>query len=193
MLKPVPGAAVVVLTPRHVRPRPGIDARTTAVTASERTRHYGIPVTTPARTLLDLALVVPARTLSRAVRQAEVLGLVKHAALVELAASGRRGAPALRAVLAPEPTATRSTLEDDVVDGLRGEAGTPSFLTNAQVAGREVDLYFPELDLVVELDSERYHGTPQAQHEDALKQAALEAAGHRVLRIPFADPSRFRR
>lgn len=191
LLRADDGAPIDVIVQRRVRQPSGLSIhRSSTLAAAARTRQFGIPVTTPAHTLLDLAQTADARTLSRAIRQAEVRGLVKHQALVELATTSRRGAPALRAALAPGPTATRSSLEDAVVDALRGRSGTPSFTTNTRISGREVDLYFPKLDLAVELDSERYHDTPQAQWDDARKQAHLESAGHRVLRVPFADPSR---
>lgn len=171
-----------VIVSRQVRPPAGITVHRRALDPSERTHHFGVPVTTPARTLLDIAPLVSARRLSRAIRQAEVDGLVKHDALVELARSSRPGAPALRAALAPGSTPTRSGYEDDVADLLRGP-GAPGFETNARVFGHEVDVWVPSLNLAIEVDGGRWHDTPQARHEDAVKQAALEAAGVKVTRL----------
>lgn len=171
---------VAVTVPRQVRPVAGVELHRSRV---ERTTHFGIPVTPPARTLLDIAPSLTKRRLSRAIRQAEVTGLVKHEALMSLASSSSPGVRALRAALAPVPTPTRSTLEDDIVDVLRELHGTPRFEPNARVAGHEVDIFVPSQSLVIELDGGRWHATPQARHEDALKQQALERAGLRVKRV----------
>jgi very-short-patch-repair endonuclease len=77
---------------------------------------------------------------------------------------------------------TRSDLEDAGLEFLaRQQLGRP--LVNAIVEGLEVDYYFPKAGLVIELDSDRYHSTRLRRQVDARKQAILEAAGHRVLRI----------
>lgn len=173
-----------VTVEKQVRSHEGITVhRRPGMASGERTQHFGVPVTTPARTLLDIAPLVTQRRLSRAIRQAEVTGLVKHEALVEFAESGRRGAPALRKALAPGSTPTRSSFEDEIADLIRALPGVPAIETNARVAGREVDIYVPSTNLAIEVDGGRWHDTPQARHEDRLKQAELEAAGLRVRRV----------
>jgi very-short-patch-repair endonuclease len=57
--------------------------------------------------------------------------------------------------------------------------------TNARVAGYEVDAYWPAQRLIVEVDGWRYHGTRRAFERDRRKDAALQAAGYRVVRITY--------
>lgn len=58
-------------------------------------------------------------------------------------------------------------------------------LINAKVLGHEVDLCYPEHRLVIEADSRTYHETLSAGKADAARDAVLEAAGYRVLRIRY--------
>ena len=190
------GDEVDVTLTRHVRSRPGIrahHARTLDVT--DTTLHARIPTTTPARTLLDLADVIRSdRALRRAVHEAEVQRRVSHHQLhAQLArAAGRRGAARLAAIVALGPAPTRSGLEDATLDLLHRH-GFPRPQTNAilaDVSGRpEVDFLFPDLRLVIEADGERYHGTPLARRADARKQAKIEAAGYRVVRLDESQVS----
>ena len=116
---------VEVVIPRSAPLRhPGVRIhRTRSLDARDVRRHDGIPITTPARTLLDLADILPEKGLRRAVRQAQALGLVsvRQIADVLTRAQGRRGAQRLAALIADGPTPTRSDLEDlvlgVVVDG----------------------------------------------------------------------------
>lgn len=184
MIRDDPGEDTIhVSVRRQVRPIPQINVHQVSMEEAEQTTHFGVPVTTPTRTLLDAGLVMTKQRLSRAIRQAEVDGFAKHAALEELARSRRPGVKALRRALAPAATPTRSQFEDDVVDLLRALPGTPEFRTNARVAGYEVDIYVPSQNLVIEIDGARWHDTPQARYEDRLKHAALERAGFRVKRV----------
>jgi very-short-patch-repair endonuclease len=148
-----------------------------------------IPVTTPARTLLDLAAVVSPDVLRRAVRQAEVDGLARQRELERQLARAprrRRGSRRLAAILELGPARTRSELEDRML-ALLVAHGFPRPLTNAHVRALtrtvEVDFLFPELRLVLETDGDRYHGTRLAREADAARQADLEAAGYRVVRL----------
>ena len=147
----------------------------------------GIPITSPVRTILDLAAVLPPEALRRVVRQAEVAQLVRHGQLDRRAAASRaKGVTALREVLAFGPAPTRSGLEDRMLD-LVVRSGLPRPQVNAQIhlehASYEVDLLFAAERVVVEVDGAAYHDTRQARHYDATRQAALEAAGYRVLRV----------
>ena len=54
---------------------------------------------------------------------------------------------------------------------------------NQRVHGYEVDFHWPEARLVVELDGYEYHGTRQAFEDDRARDAALTAAGWRVIRV----------
>jgi hypothetical protein len=172
------------------RARPGIRIhRTRSLARDAITQRLGIPVTAPARTLLDLAETLRSdRALRRAVHEAEVQRRVNHPQLhVELdRAQGRRGGARLRAIVDAGPAPTRSGLEDDLLELLERH-GLPRPEANAllRVDGRplEVDFLFRDQKVVIEADGGRYHDDPIAKQLDADKQAILEAAGCRVLRI----------
>jgi hypothetical protein len=148
----------------------------------------GIWVTTPARTLLDLAEVVPAAQLPRALERAEELRLFDLGAIdATIARSpGRRGLkPLLAALELHRPgVVTRSELERIAVR-LVAEAGLPVPVANAGVAGidGEVDLLWTEQAVVVEIDSAAYHSSRRAFERDRRKTVELTALGYRVLRI----------
>ena len=184
---------VEVTVPGAARSRPGIRVHATDLAPEDITHRFGIPVTNPHRTILDLAATLPPRELGRALGQAEVMRLVSHPRLrAELARHPRRrGTPALAALIARGPAPTRSHLEDRVVEFLHAH-GFTGFATNARVAGFEVDAYFPAHRLVVEADSREFHDTPLTRARDVEKQAVLEAAGYRVLRLRWADVTRER-
>jgi very-short-patch-repair endonuclease/predicted transcriptional regulator of viral defense system len=169
--------------------------RTRALPPRDVTRHRAIPVTTPGRTLLDLADVagLPDRALRRAVREAEVQRLVEHRDLqarLDVAGNGRRGAGRLREIVGAGPAPTRSELEDRTLDLLvRHRFPPPQINAAVRAGGRvfEVDFLFAERRLVLEADGERFHGTPAARQADAARQAALEAAGWRVIRLTWGQ------
>ena len=160
--------------------------RTRALHEDERTVVDGIPVTTVARTLLDLAEVVDRRQVERAFEEAERRRLFDLRALETLARRhhGRRGLGVINELLAEatQPPATRSELERRFLDLCR-EAGLPQPQVNTLVAGFEVDMAWPEARLVVELDGHEFHRTRAAFERDRARDAALQVAGHRVLRV----------
>jgi very-short-patch-repair endonuclease len=158
--------------------------------ARDFTHHMGIPVTTPARTLLDLASILPYRPLRRAVRQALSLRLVNVTQLNEtLGRSGRRrGVRTLRQILATGPAPTRSELEDVVLDLiLRGGLAHPDINRPLLIDGRRVipDFRWPDQRLVVEADGAAWHENALARADDAERQALLEAHGERVVRVTW--------
>jgi Protein of unknown function (DUF559) len=149
--------------------------RSRSLPRSDVTRHFGIPVTTPARTLIDLATVVDVRTLEAALAEAEVRGLVRPDRLAE------RATGALAEVLGVAAP-TRSELERAFRRFVR-EYGLPMPVINGFVEGFEVDAHWPEARLIVELDSWRYHGTRRAFEVDRERDAIVQAAGWRVVRL----------
>ena len=178
---------VVVLGDR--RSPPGIRVHTTRhLPSRDVQRRSGIPVTEPHRTLLDLADVLPRRDLRRALGQAEVMRLVAHPRLRDLLADahGRHGAHTLSLLLDRGPAPTRSPLEDDLVDFCHDHGLGPR-KHNARVGAYEVDVLFPQARLILEADSPTYHDTPTARANDAEKDRALTAAGHRVIRLREED------
>jgi hypothetical protein len=151
-------------SPRH---RPGVCVyRRTRLREGDVTRVDGIPVTTIALTLVDLARVVDSRALERAVNEADRLNLIDPDTLyAELARyPGYRGVAALRGLLAERTfRLTDSELERRFLRLLRRQ-GLPLPQTGAMVNGFKVDFFWPQLGLVVETDGLRYHRTPAHRH-----------------------------
>ena len=164
--------------------------RTATLDGDDVARHRGIPVTAPARTLVDLASVLPYAALRRAVRQAQAL---HHTSTVHLLAARarlgpRRGAAKLARIIATGPAPTRSELEDVVLDLLlRADLEHPDVNVPLTVGGRRVipDFRWPAQRLVIEADGAAWHDDPTAREDDAERQALLEAHGERVLRVTW--------
>lgn len=183
---------VHVLVPGGRSParRPGIAAhRAERLVAGEATAVDGIPVTSPLRTVADLSGLVSGRDLERAVARAERSGLVRHAELEELVArhQGRPGACLLRAVIPREGGAklTRSEAESRFLELVRG-TGLPEPEVNAQVHGYEVDFYWADAGVVVEIDGFEYHRYRTSFDADHRRDTTLfSAAGIRVLRFTW--------
>jgi very-short-patch-repair endonuclease len=168
--------------------------RTDRLPPSHRREVAGIPVTSVARTLLDLGAVVHPGRVERAVDTALARLLVTYEDLAgllqDLAASGRPGVRALRQALAgrsPTEAPPASELERRFRDLLRRH-GLPQperqvvLGTDAEVAGR-VDCYFREARLVVELDGRAYHTATLDRLEDGRRDLVLLRSGRRVLRL----------
>jgi very-short-patch-repair endonuclease len=164
--------------------------RTGALAEEEVWLHRGIPVTSPARTLIDLASTLDHRRLRRAVREAQARRLVD---LAELAAfirrlGRRRGSSRLARIIATGPAPTRSELEDAVLDlMLNGGLEHPDVNVPLILDGRVVvpDFRWPECRLVVEADGAAWHDHKLTREDDAERQALLEAHGERVLRVTW--------
>ncbi len=182
-------APVEVTVPVRLRSRPGVRAHVTrALPPRDRTRNAGIPVTTVARTLLDLAEGVSDKTLRRAVSEAHVQRRIGEDHLHKQCAyaHGRLGGRRLAALLGPGLAPTRSELEDRLLEVLLTH-GLPRPAVNTRIEGLEVDFLYADERLVIEADGRRYHGHRLARESDAARQATLEAAGHRVLRVDWTS------
>jgi len=145
----------------------------------DATTHYGIHVTTPARTLVDLADVLTPKQLTRAVNEAQVQRLITPAELTTLFTRypGRRTSK-----LTPERGATRSHLEDRFTRFLKRHH-LPLPERNQIIAGHEVDAVYREQRLVIELDSRQFHTTTRAFEQDRDRDADLLHAGFPTVRI----------
>jgi very-short-patch-repair endonuclease len=146
----------------------------------------GLRVTSPARTLLDLATEgASRRQLERALDQAEINLL--HVPIDELLTRcrRRRGAPLLREVLQwhiAGSTITESEAEEAFLAIVRN-AGLPDPLPQCVVEGRRRDFAWPRERIVVEVDGWRYHGTAQATERDAVRDNELGLAGWLAMRF----------
>jgi hypothetical protein len=180
--------------------RPGVRARTRPSLAPEDLAvHRGIPVTTVARTIVDLATELPERRLERAVNEADKLGLIDPETLRDALEddAGVPGVKPLRTLL-DRDTFRLSDQELEVLfRPLATAAGLPAPETKRLVNGFEVDFYWPDLGLVVETDGFRYHRTAIAQSRDALRDQTHTAAGLTTLRFSHHqvkyEPARVRR
>jgi hypothetical protein len=149
----------------------------------------GIPCTSVARTLLDLAALVTPAALERALEQAQILRLFDHAAVQALLAKarGRPGAGSFRlalANLADEPKPVRSELERRFLELVR-RIGVPAPVVNGVLAGYEVDFHWPVQRLVVETDGRSTHATRYGFERDRQRDLDLELAGWHVVRISW--------
>jgi very-short-patch-repair endonuclease len=157
---------------------------------ADRTIQDRIPITSVARTLVDLAEVLPERRLADAIHQAEFHRLLDvnevEAALNRV--PGRKSRHKLHRALAADdpPPASRNDAERLLHD-LCVQHGLPKPLVNASVHGHEVDLYWPEARLVVELDGGAAHMTRRAFREDRRRDRRLAAEGIQVVRV--TDPA----
>jgi very-short-patch-repair endonuclease len=154
---------------------------------SEVTAHDGIPVTTPARTILDLAAGLQRHRLERLLDQAEIQELTDYPALDAMARAHPRhpGATRLTRALAgydAGATLKRSDLERLFLR-ICEKHGLPTPKVNHDVATEEVDFLFEEQRLIVEADSWRFHKTRQAFERDRRRDATHLAAGYRTLRF----------
>jgi very-short-patch-repair endonuclease len=182
---PNPGSVDVIVPATARRSRPGIRVHRTNRTHSLNAAvKDGLPLTNPARTLLDLAPLLPQHDLDRATEQAQVLGLASHHDIEALLDQGARGTKALRAALHDEPSLTRSEAERRFRQLIRA-ARLPRPETNARVAGYEVDFLWRSHRLVVEVDGFTYHGSRAAFERDRTRDADLMAAGYRVVRFTW--------
>jgi predicted transcriptional regulator of viral defense system len=177
---------IEVTTPGRHR-IPNIGAHRSRLDPRDVTLHHGILVTTPARTLLDIACKPPHdTTLTRAYSQATIHGYLHHAEVDDVLArhAGSRGAGRLRAVHAPDEAPSRSEFEDRFT-WFAKRYGLPTPQTNRRVRGHEVDAFFPQHGVVVELDGYRYHKDREAFEDDRDKDADLTEAGLVVVRITW--------
>lgn len=146
----------------------------------------GIRVTTPARTLLDLAAVLAPRQLREALERARVRGIVTDDALRDVLARhpAHRGTRRLgRALAGPH---TRSALERAFL-ALCREHGLPEPRANVPFGRWTIDFVFEGTDVVVEVDGGQHAG---AWAQDAEKDADLRAAGRHVIRRTWWDVTR---
>ena len=151
--------------------------------------HDGLPVTSPAWTLLDLAGRLDRRSLERALDEALVVRkIVTRSQILDVLerANGHAGASVLRALLVRRRNSsiTHSEAERRCLELIR-KAGLPEPETQARIAGYTVDLVWPHHRVVFEIDGYNFHTSRYAFDRDRRKDAALKAAAY--------DPNRLTR
>ena len=148
----------------------------------ERVTFRGIPVTPPARTLIDLSGKLQYAGVRRGVNEALNRGQVTASDLVT---SHHRGAAKLRRILATAAP-TRNEYEDVVLAVLRqGDLPRPD--VNARLGRYVPDFRWPGHGVILEADSKRYHGHLLARADDATRQRFLEAQGEIVVRTTWNE------
>jgi very-short-patch-repair endonuclease len=149
---------------KHPRPKGVLPHRRVSY---EVTKHRGIPVTTPAQTITDIAPGLTRDELEQTINQADFNNVIKvpalRAAVQEIRAPG--GAKVRVTIDRRTFTMTRSQLERLFLR-IAKRAGLPRPLTCVYVNGYEVDFYWPELRLVVEADGASAHRTPAQRSAD---------------------------
>jgi len=161
-----------------VRARPSLGAQSVVV-------RFGIPVTHPVQTLIDLATELKIMRLERAVNEADKLDLVDPETL-RAALDDHKGEPGVKklATLLDRHTFRLSDSDLEVLfRPLALAAHFPVPLTKHRVLGYETDFYFPDHDLIVETDGLRYHRTPSQQARMAKRDQIHTSSGLRVLRF----------
>lgn len=168
------------------RSRPGLEIHQRASLRSrDTTTEFGIPVTTPVQTLIDLTPRLDRLGIERMINEADKYNLTNPPRLRrELDQRiGEPGVALLRRILDRRTfRLTREELERRFLP-LAARAGLPVPLTGQWVNEFEVDFYWPDLGLVVETDGLRYHRTPAEQARDRLRDQAHTVAGLTPLRF----------
>jgi hypothetical protein len=181
-------------SPSKSRSREAIHRHFAVLSPDEVTSHHGIPVTTAARTIFDLAPDSP-NSVEPALRQSEYLRLYGPLSLADLTARypRHRGNRAVKAALARGAEAsghTASPLEDRFLPFLdRHHLPRPQL--NAWIvldtARYKVDCLWPDIRQIVELDSWSAHGTRSAFRNDKARDRKLQAAGYTVTRVSWSQ------
>jgi very-short-patch-repair endonuclease len=180
------GEIEVTVQPGWDRKRPGIRVhRRRGLERHAIGTCDGIPVTSPAQTLIDLSVRHDRITVERMVDEADRLDLIAPPQL-RAALADHRGEPGvarLRTWLDRRTfRLTRSRLERFLLP-LARDVGLPVPETKVWVNGFEVDFLWRELRLVVETDGLRHHRTPAEQSRDHRRDQAHAAAGFTPLRF----------
>ena len=181
-----PPAEVITATERRIE---GIRTyRTRSLDAPDCAACRGIPVTSVARTVVDLAVVLSENALARACHEAGVRYRLTPNAVVEVLARRPRtkGAKKLRRVLDGDVRVALSKLEARFLEMLR-ERQLPLPLTNRPAGGRRVDCRWPEFRLTIELDSYRFHNTRHAWEQDRRREREARARGDDFRRYTYGD------
>jgi Transcriptional regulator, AbiEi antitoxin/Protein of unknown function (DUF559) len=186
ILRPLGAGAIHVTIPGDSgrQRRPGIRIhRSRTLTPHDTTTHLGIPITTPIRTIIDLATTLEPLPLEQALDQADRRGLIDFAEL-----KARPIPRSLQAILAryTAPTFTRSELEDRF-QALCDNHGLPRPLNNTIIEGQEVDFAWRPQRLVVEVDGYGFHRSPSRFENDRERDVMLTLAGWHVMRFTWTQ------
>jgi len=183
-----PAAPPEVIAPTERRVPGVITHRYRHLHPSEAMKWRNVPVTSFARTLVDLAAVLSVNDLARACHEAGVKYKTTPAHVEDVLALRRNwpGANKLREVLYGDARVSLSKLESAFLLVLK-EEGLPVPQTNRLAGGRRVDCRWPEYRLTVELDSYRYHSSRRAWEGDRRREREAYARGDQFRRYTWGD------
>jgi hypothetical protein len=183
-----------VTCPRRRRSRPALRCHEAELPADERAVHEGIPVTSPSRSILDVAARTEPHRLERMIEAGEDAGLDSQAPLPSLLRRYPRkpGTPRLRRILGirDEARLTRSDWEAMTLafcDRQGFDRPLTSVLFPCEGRTYELDAFWPDRRLALEFDSWEHHGGKQAFREDRIRDRALHRAGVRTIRVTAYD------
>ncbi len=174
---------VIVKTARR---RPGIRTHRATLTRRDVRRHNEMRVTSPARTIFDIAPRLTEKALRRAVNELRIARHLRLGDLADLLARlpSHPGAARVKPFVDVPSGPTRSELEDAFGD-LSARFDLPLAEVNTPVVGYEVDALFRAERLIVELDGWDFHGTREAFESDRERDAETLAAGLETVRITW--------
>lgn len=187
LLAPIAGPVHVTVQGRHVRDRTGIIThRSRVIRPRDRRIRTGIAVTSPSLTILEIARSEPnlaedalnEALLHRLTSPDELRSLVGHH-------FGDHGLRRLLPLIAAQDGGFSRQAAEKRLRKLIGRAGLPAPRRNIPVHGHELDFYWPDLCLNVEMDGYRWHSTRSRLNRDRKRDAALSARGVRVLRFSY--------
>ncbi len=183
---PAPFEVTAVVARHHRPPKGVVRHRARNLVGDDRAMVDGIPVTSAARTLLDLAWRLRSDQIARVLARAEDLKLLDLDAIHDVIERnrGHHGARRLGFALATyeRPIWTRSEFERRFVDALLA-AGLPRPATGWNEVGYEIDVYWPDLRFGIELDSFATHGNRQAFETDRERDLDFALARIETIRI----------
>lgn len=167
------------VTAPYQRRREGIVShRSTTLTPDDVTVHYGIPVTTPVRTICDIAPRRSDDDLLEAVDDARIATYLTPTALEELIDR----CPRLRRLVDPNSGPTRSRLER-AFRRFAEKYDLPPYRLNVWLHGYEVDVVFDAEKLIVELDGWLFHRGRRSHDESRERDTHLKDHGFDTIRI----------
>jgi very-short-patch-repair endonuclease len=187
LLEWVEGPIDVTIAGRCARTREGIRLhRSHAISHRDQRRCHGLPVTSPSLTVLELAAIDAAlaeQAWNEALLQ-RLASVSEMAALLERH-RGRSGTSVMRHLLAAAGGGFSRQEAERMLHRLIRDAGLPEPQRNVRVHGHELDLWWPDLRLNVEMDGYRWHSTRSRLNRDRERDAGLAARGIRVMRLSY--------
>jgi very-short-patch-repair endonuclease len=188
---PVNESVHITAVGRRSESRAGIRVhRVRSIDDRDTRRHSGLPITSPARTLLDIACDLSARELERAFDEAIASRLMTLAAAraAVLANGDRRGAARMRMLTSAERTTTMTRSEaEEMLLALVDQARLPRPEVNTRVGRFEVDFCWRSARIVVEVDGYAFHSSRAALERDHRRDAELQQLGFLVIRITWRE------